>query len=130
MRAYLRIFLAALAVPLGGAGCATSDYPRRPTAQEIADAEGLYGLDDGYRAHLFGLDSTLYVRIGAGPEKRLLLVGPDHFASPDGDVSIRFQPERDDDDAERVVVEYYRPRGGHPPRIFSTGPLPGRGFVD
>lgn len=130
MRAYLRTFLGALAVLLGCAACATSDYPRRPTAQEIANAEGLYGLSDGYRAHLFGLDDTLYVRIGAGPEKRLLLVGPDHFASPDGDVSIQFQPEQEDDDAEQVVMEYYRPPGGHPPRIFSTGPRPGRGFVD
>lgn len=130
MRANLPAFLAALAVLPGVAGCASSDFPRRPTAQEIANAEGLYGLSDGYRAHLFGLDDTLYVRIGAGQEKRLLLVGPDHFASPDGAVSIQFQPEKEDDDAERVVVEYYRPPGGHPPRIFSTGPRPGRGFVD
>jgi hypothetical protein len=116
---------------LGCAGCATSDaYPRRPTAQEMARAEGLYGLSDGYRAHIFSLDSRLYVRIGAGSQKMLETVGPDRFASPDGDVVIQFQPEREGDDVERVVVEYYRAPGGHPPRMFSTGPLPGRGFLD
>jgi hypothetical protein len=130
MRVLLRVFLAAFALLLGCAGCASSDYPRRPTAQEIVDAEGLYGLDDGYRAHIFGLDSQLYVRIGAGPQKELQIVGPDRFESLGGDVSIQFQPERDEDDAERVVVEYHRAPGGHPPVLFSTGPRPGRSFVD
>jgi hypothetical protein len=131
MRAYSRALLAALAVLLGGAGCATStDYPRRPSAQEAAEAEGLYGLSDGYRAHLFSLDDTLYVRIGAGQEKQLLLVGPDRFASPDGDVSIQFQQPLSDNGSHRLTVEYYRAPGGHPPRMFSTGPLPGRGFLD
>ena len=127
----MRVLFVVLALQLGCAGCATpDDYPRRPTAQEIAGVEGLYGLSDGYRAHVFGLDSRLYVRIGAGPEKMLQLVAPDQFASPEGDVQIQFQPERAEDDAERVMVEYYRNPGGHPPRIFSTGPRPGRGFVD
>jgi hypothetical protein len=131
MQAYSRALLAALAVLLGGAGCATStDYPRRPSAQEAAEAEGLYGLSDGYRAHLFSLDDTLYVRIGAGQEKQLLLVGPDRFASPDGDVSIQFQQPLSDNGSHRLTVEYYRAPGGHPPRMFSTGPLPGRGFLD
>ncbi|MGO4479574.1 hypothetical protein AB4Z32_25355 [Massilia sp. 2TAF26] len=130
MRAYLCASLPVLVALLGGAGCATStDYPRRPSAQEAAEAEGLYGLSDGYRAHLFSLEDTLYVRIGAGQEKPLLLVGPDRFASPDGDISIQFQPPQSDD-SRRLVVEYYRAPGGHPPRMFSTGPLPGRGFLD
>lgn len=127
-------FLSLAAVLMGSAGCATAaataDYPRRPTAQEIADAEGLYVLEDGYRAHVFGLDDKLYVRIGAGPQKKLMLVGPGRYASPGGDVSIEFQSGREEDEAERVVVGYYRNPGGHPPRIFSTGPLPGRGFLD
>jgi hypothetical protein len=125
-------FLGLVAVLMSSAGCATAtaDYPRRPTAQEIANAEGLYVLEDGYRAHVFELDDKLYVRIGAGPQKELMLVGPGRFASPGGDVSIEFQPGRLEDDAERVVVGYYRNPGGHPPRIFSTGPLPGRGFLD
>jgi hypothetical protein len=126
----MRILVCTLALVLGCAGCASGDYPRRPTAQEIANAEGLYGLQDGYRAHLFGLDDKLYVRIGAGPQKELQLVGPRHFASPDGDVSIRFQPERERDDAERIAVEYMRAPGGHPPVMFSTGPRPGRGWLD
>jgi hypothetical protein len=125
-------FLSPVAVLMGSAGCATAtaDYPRRPTAQEIANAEGLYVLEDGYRAHVFGLDEKLYVRIGAGPQKKLMLVGPGRFASPDGRVSIEFQPGREGDEAQRVVVGYYRDPDGHPPRIFSTGPLPGRGFLD
>jgi hypothetical protein len=127
-------FLSLAAVLMGSAGCATAaataDYPRRPTAQEIADTEGLYVLEDGYRAHVFGLDDKLYVRIGAGPQKKLMLVGPGRYASPGGDVSIECQPGREEDEPERVVVGYYRNPGGHPPRIFSTGPLPGRGFLD
>jgi hypothetical protein len=126
----MRVLLCVFVLLLGCAGCASGDYPRRPTAQEIANAEGLYGLEDGYRAHLFGLDDRLYVRIGAGPQKELQLVGPDHFVSSRGDVSVQFQPEREGDDAERVVVEYARAPGGHPPVLFSTGPRPGRGFVD
>lgn len=113
------------------AGCATNhDYPRRPNPQEIANAEGVYSLSDGYRAHIFGLDEQLYVRIGAGSQKKLLIVAPDRFVSTRGDVTIQFEPEREDEDAERIVVEYERPRGGHPPRMFSTGMRPGRGFVD
>jgi hypothetical protein len=127
----MRVVFVLPALLLACAGCATSnDYPRRPTAQEIANVEGLYGLSDGYRAHIYGLDSRLYVRIGAGSQKMLQMTGPDQFATADGDVSIQFQPEREEDDAERVVVEYTRDPNGHPPRIFSTGPRPGRGFVD
>jgi hypothetical protein len=118
-------------VLLGSAGCATStDYPRWPTAQEIAGVEGLYMLSDGYRAHIFGLDQELYVRIGARLQKSLLLVAPDHYVSPDGDVDIQFQPDRADDDPERILVGYRRPIGGHPPIMFSSGLMPGRGFVD
>jgi hypothetical protein len=130
MRTCLRFFLPCAALLLGLAGCATRDYPRRPTAEEIGHAEGLYGLRDGYRARVFGLDTKLYVRIGAGSQKELRMVGPDSFASPDGDVAIQFQPGWRDDDFKRVTVRYERAPGSHPPRIFSTGPLPGRGFLD
>ena len=123
----MRVLLLLLAC----AGCATSDdYPRRPSAQEIADVEGLYALSDGYRAHLFDVDSRLYVRIGAGTERQLMLVGPEHFASDGGEVSIWFAPPRPDDDVKRVVVAYYRKPGARPPLMFSTGPRPGRGFLD
>jgi hypothetical protein len=127
----MRALFVVPALLLGCTGCATSDaYPRHPTAQEIANVEGIYGLSDGYRAHIYGLDDRLYVRIGAGSEKTLRIVGPGRFASPNGDVSIQFQPPYAGYDADRVLVAYYRQPGGHPPRIFSTGPRPGRGFVD
>jgi hypothetical protein len=118
------------ALLLACAGCATSeDYPRRPNAQEIADVEGVYGLSDGFRAHIYGLDNNLYVRIGAGTEKRLMMVGPNRFRSDRGDVSIEFQPQPDDI-ADRVVVAYYRKPGARPPIMFSSGLRPGRGFLD
>jgi hypothetical protein len=127
----MRLLFIAPALLLACAGCATStDYPRRPTAQEIADVEGVYGLSDGFRAHLFGDGSQLYVRIGAGPEKQLMAMGPGHFASTNGDVSIQFLPERAEDEGERILVEYVRRPGARPPLIFSTGPRPGRGFLD
>ena len=126
----MRILLSIVVLLLGCAGCASNTYPRKPTAQEMANAEGLYGLQDGYRAHIFELDSRLYVRIGAGQQKELHLAGPEHFVSNSGDLAIQFQPEREEDDAEQVVVEYATPPGGHPPVLFSTGPRPGRGFVD
>jgi hypothetical protein len=131
MRALLLVLLLVPALLLGCAGCATPDaYPRRPTAQEIASVEGLYSLSDGYRLHVFDLDSRLYARIGAGSQKMLEAVGRDLYASPDGDVSIWFQRAHAWGDPEQVVVAYYRAPGGHPPRMFSTGPRPGRGFLD
>lgn len=126
----MRIFLLGLALLLGLTACATRDYPRRPNAEEIGHATGVYGLRDGYRAHVFGLDTSLYVRIGAGPQTELEMVGPDSFASADGEVAIQFQPGWRDNDFKRVTVKYERALGGHPPRMFSSGLLPGRGFVD
>jgi hypothetical protein len=126
----MRIYLLGVALLLGLTGCATRDYPRRPNVEEIGHAEGLYGLRDGYRAHVFGMDARLYVRIGAGSETELQMVGPDSFASPDGEVAIQFQPGWRDKDFKRVTVKYERAPGGHPPRMFSTGMLPGRGVLD
>jgi hypothetical protein len=129
LRNFLRVFLPGLVLSLGCTGCATGDYPRRPNAEEIGHAEGVYGLRDGYRAHVFGLDTKLYVRIGAGPQTELQMVGPDSFASPDGGV-FRFQPGWRDNDFKRVSVNYARAPGGHPPRMFSAGLMPGRGVLD
>jgi hypothetical protein len=117
-------------VLLACAGCASSDaYPRRPNAQEIADIEGIYGLSDGFRAHVYGEDNNLYVRIGAGTGKKLMMVGPNRFQSDRGDVAIQFQPQPGDI-ADRVVIAYYRKPNARPPIMFSSGWRPGRGFVD
>lgn len=126
----MRIFLFVITLLLGLTGCATRDYPRRPNVEEIGHAEGGYGLRDGYRAHVFGLDTRLYVRIGAATERELQMVGPDSFATPDGDIAIQFQPGWRDNEFKRVTVQYERAPGGHPPRMFSGGLLPGRGFLD
>jgi hypothetical protein len=126
----MRIFFAGVALLLGLTACATRDYPRRPNVEEIGHAEGVYSLRDGYRAHVFGLDTRLYVRIGAGSQTELRMVGPDSFASPDGEVAIQFQPGWRDNDFKRVMVKYERAPGGHPPRMFLSGLLPGRGFLD
>jgi hypothetical protein len=120
---------AALSV-LACAGCATSDgYPRRPNAQEIADIEGVYGLSDGFRAHIYGMDNDLYIRIGAGNEKRLMTVAQNRYSTDRGDVSVEFQPQPGNL-ADRVAVAYYRKPGARPPIMFSTGLRPGRGFLD
>jgi hypothetical protein len=116
----------------GLCGLRQSDtYPRRPTAQEMANAEGLYGLSDGYRAHIFELDSRLYVRIGAGPEKMLQAVGPDRFRHR---IPATYRSSSSPS-ARRTTPSgswssTTAPPGGHPPALFSTGPRPGRGFVD
>ena len=126
----MRIFLLVITLLLGPTGCATRDYPRRPNVEEIGHAEGLYGLRDGYRAHVFGMDARLYIRIGAGAERELQMVGPDSFATPDDEVAVQFAPGWRDKDDKQVAVKYERAPGGHPPRQFSFGLLPGRGVLD
>ena len=126
----MRVLLLAAAMLLGSMGCTTSDIGRRPTAQEIDTLEGIYGLSDGFRAHLYGLDSRLYVRIGAGPEKELRMLGPNRLGSTGGEVTIQLQPGWLDDDVEHIAVAYYRKPDAHPPLRFASGIRPGRGFLD
>jgi hypothetical protein len=102
------VFLAA-ALLLSSAGCATSDSAERPTAQQIADLEGFYSLSDGHRAHLFGMDERLYVRIDGRPQKELFMAGPNRFISRTADVAILVPADRGHDD--RIVVEYVRYSG-------------------
>jgi len=120
------VFLAA-ALLLSSAGCATSDPRPRPSAQQIAELEGFYALSDGHRAHLFNMDDRLYVRIDGRHQKELRVVGPNRFASRDGDVAVLVPSDRGDDD--RIVVEYLRYPGRVPVRN-AFGPRWGRGYAD
>jgi hypothetical protein len=121
------IFLSA-ALLLNGAGCATSDIRPRPTAQQIAELEGVYALSDGHQAHLFNMDDRLYVRIDARAQKELRVAGPNRFASRSGDVVIQVPADRGDDD--RILVEYVRYPGGHAPSRFASGLFPGRRYAN
>jgi len=118
--------LLAAALLLGSAGCATSDTRPRPTAQQIADLEGVYALSDGHQAWLFNMDARLYVRIDGRHQRELRVAGPNRFASSDGDVVILVPAERGDED--RILVEYVRYPGQHPPLRFAS--RPGRGYYD
>jgi len=91
------LLLSASALAGGGIG-------ERPTAQQIVDVEGTYALDNGERLRVFGLDGRLYVEVGHH-RKELVVAGPDLFASKDGSVSLRFDP---DGDADKVVLGYRR----------------------
>jgi len=91
------LLLSTTALAGGGIG-------ERPTAQQIVDAEGVYGLDNGERLNVFGLDGRLYVEIGRH-RKEVVVAGPNRFASKDGSVSITFEPETDPD---KVVLGYQR----------------------
>jgi hypothetical protein len=113
MRA-LSVFLAS-ATLLTAAGTAQAQAGSaelsRATAQQMDRVTGAYKLSDGRRAELYVLDEKLYVRIERGPQKQLLLAGPNQFASRDGSVSIQFGPELDN---ERIVLAH--DRGFAPPQ--------------
>ena len=119
------VFLAA-ALLLSSTGCATSDPRPRPNAQQIADLEGAYALSDGHQAYLFNMDERLYVRIDGRQQKELRVAGPHRYASRDSDVVIVVPPERGDED--RILVEYVRYPGQHPPLRFAS--RAGRGYYD
>jgi hypothetical protein len=119
----------AAALLLSSAGCATSDTAVRPTAQQIVDVEGIYALSDGRRARIYGLDSRLYIKIGAHQQKELFLAGPDRFASRHGEVLLRVLPGQGDN-PDRIELGFIPALGGRAPHRFSTGPIPGNGFLD
>jgi hypothetical protein len=119
------VFLA-VALLLGSAGCASSDTRPRPSAQQIADLEGVYALSDGHQAYLFNMDERLYVRIDGRHQRELRVAGPNRFASSTADVVIQVPADRGDDD--RILVEYVRYPGQHPPLRFAS--RPGRGYYD
>jgi len=91
------LLLSTTALAGGGIG-------ERPTAQQIVDVEGSYGLENGERLRVFGLDNRLYVEVGQH-RKELVVAGPGRFASKDGSVSLLFDP---DGDADKVVLGYQR----------------------
>ena len=124
MRAPCVFFSAVLL--LASAGCATSDTRPRPSAQQIADLEGIYALSDGHQAYLFNMDERLYVRIDGRYQNELRVAGPNRFASSGGDVVIQVPADRGEDD--RILVEYVRHPGQHPPLRFAS--RPGRGYFD
>jgi hypothetical protein len=104
----LCIFLATAGL-LTAAGMAQAQTQARPADLHRASAEqmdktvGAYKLSDGRRAELYMLGERLYVRIGLGQQKELLLAGPNQFASRDGKISIQFGPEFDN---ERIVLAH------------------------
>jgi hypothetical protein len=113
MRA-LSIFLAT-ATLLAAAGTAQAQAGsaelHRVSAEQMDKVIGTYKLSDGRRAELSALSERLYMRIGRGPQKELLLAGPNQFASRDGRISIQFGPELD---TERIVLAH--DRGFAPPQ--------------
>lgn len=76
----------------------------RPTAQQIVDVEGTYGLENGARLRVFGINGRLYVEVG-NHRKELVAAGPDRFASKDGTVSLLYDPGGESD---KVVLGYLR----------------------
>jgi hypothetical protein len=130
MRA-LSIFLAT-ATLLTAAGTAQAQAGsaelHRVSAEQMDKVIGTYKLSDGRRAELFALGEGLYMRIERGPQKQLLLAGPNQFASRDGRVSIQFGPELDN---ERIVLAH--DRGFAPPQEtirLASNERVGRGSAD
>jgi len=100
----------------------------RATAQQRMDLEGTYKLENGQRARVFELDQRLYVELGRY-RKELVLVAPDRFASPDGAISLQFQP---DAPGERIVLGYRRDDRQAMPVMLASGQRQrhGRGSAD
>lgn len=106
MRALSIFFAAALLTTTNLAQADTSSTgPLCATAERMDQVAGTYKLSDGRRVEIFLLGTRLYIKIGRGQQKELLLAGPSRFASPDGKVSIQFGPEFDTD---RIVLEAVR----------------------
>ncbi|CAH0145305.1 hypothetical protein SRABI118_00390 [Massilia sp. Bi118] len=129
MRA-LSIFLAA-AVLLTTASTAQADAGSTPasraTAEQMEQITGAYKLSDGRRADIFLLGTRLYVKIGRGQQKELLLAGPNRFASADGKLAIQFGPDLAND---RIVLEHDRGILRQDTIRLAASERPGRGAAD
>ena len=102
-----------------------STEPRRATVEQIEQVTGAYKLSDGRRAEIYALGTRLYVKVGRGQQKELLLAGPSRFESLDGKMSIQFGPEFD---TNRIVLE--RDRGLQNRIHLASNERGGRGSAD
>jgi hypothetical protein len=78
-------------------------------------------------AHIFAIGTRIYIKIGPGRQKELLMVEPNRFASAGGDVAIQLRPDREDN---RIVLDHVRDPGGEAPMRFASITRAGRGGVD
>jgi hypothetical protein len=121
----LSILAAATALMSGGA-IAAPDIAPQATAQQIAELEGIYGLDNGLRARVFELDNRLYLEVGHD-RKELTQVEPNRFMSRDGSVSLSVKPG---DGGDKIVLGYRHDAQESIPIRLAAAKRPGRGSVD
>ena len=121
----LHIALAATAL-LAGAATAGPVTDLHATAQQRAEVEGTYQLDNGQRVRVFALDEKLYVEVGRH-RKELVLIAPDQFTSRDGSISMRFPL---DAPGERIVLGYRRDADEPMPVMLAASQRRGRGGID
>jgi hypothetical protein len=123
MRALLTLLVASTLL----ANSATADAPQQPTVQQIDDVQGTYKLSDNRRVEVFALGTRLYVRIGHGPQRELVLAGQNRFAARDGSIAIQFAANFDTD---RIVLEHDRGIGQLDTIRMASAKRAGRGSAD
>jgi hypothetical protein len=128
MRALLPL-LAASTVLAGSATAApiAADAPQQATAQQIDEVQGTYKLSDNRRAEIFALGTRLYVKIGRGSQRELVLAGQNRFAARDGSIAIQFGPDLDH---ERIVLEHDSGIGQVNTIRIASNQRAGRGSAD
>ncbi|WP_296941983.1 hypothetical protein [uncultured Massilia sp.] len=110
----------------GAAHAAPATPPLHATAQQMADLEGSYVLDNGQRADIVVLDGRLYIALPR-QRKELVLVAPGQFASRDGRVTVR---PHSDGGEDRILLGYQPARQAGTPVQLASGTRRGRGGVD
>lgn len=116
----------AAAALLSGTAIAAPDTAPQATAQQLAELEGTYGLDNGLRAKVFELDNRLYLEVGHD-RKELTLAEPNRFVSRDGSVSLSVKPG---DGGDKIVLGYRQDTQDALPIRLAAAKRPGRGGVD
>jgi hypothetical protein len=105
-----------------------STEAQRATAQQMDHVAGIYRLSDGRRAKLYVLDGQLFLQIGRGREKEMLLAGPNQFTSRDGRITMQFGPELDTD---HIVLAHDRAIAPPPDTIrLASNERAGRGSAN